>query len=70
MSSTNPPNPEDLIPPPTEIIDDNKVYSIAAACIALGVISSLFVVMRLGTRMWYRSFGADDWAAMAALVSL
>lgn len=59
---------EELIPPPTETNDTHKVYSVAAACITLGVVSSLFVCMRLGTRMWYRSFGADDWAAGAALV--
>ena len=71
MSVADPNTPlEELIPPPDHIIDDNKVYSVAAACIALGAVSGLFVCMRLGTRMWYRSFGADDWAAMAALVSL
>lgn len=69
MSLVDPNTPlDELLPPPAEIIDDNKVYSVAAACIAMGVISSLFVILRLSTRMWYRSFGADDWAAGAALV--
>ena len=57
-----------LLPPPTVINDTHKVYSIAAACIVLGVIASLFVLSRLALRFHTRAFGADDWAMIPALV--
>lgn len=70
MSLVDPNVPlEDLIPPPSAINDAHKVYSIAAACIALGIIAGLFVVVRLCTRVWCRTFGVDDYAAAVALVN-
>lgn len=65
MASTGAP----LLPPPTHINDTHKVYSIAAWCIALGVIAGLPVIWRLGLRYQTRSFGADDYAIIPALVS-
>lgn len=61
--------PTQLIPPPTVINDENKVYSIAAACIFLGILASLFALTRLVGRIWCRNFGLDDYAAAVALVS-
>ena len=58
-----------LLPPPTAIDNTHKVYSIAIACIVLGVIASLTVLSRLGVRLYSRAFGADDWAMIPALVS-
>ncbi|PLB50837.1 hypothetical protein P170DRAFT_311745, partial [Aspergillus steynii IBT 23096] len=71
-----------LIPPPETINDAHKVYSIAVACIVLGVVSSLCVLVRLGQRIHAHAFGSDDcaiipgllfyigWTAMAAYVNL
>ncbi|KAK8112005.1 uncharacterized protein PG998_008462 [Apiospora kogelbergensis] len=59
--------PTQLIPPPTVINDENKVYSIAAACIFLGILASLFALTRLVGRIWCRNFGLDDYAAAVAL---
>ncbi|KAH8696495.1 hypothetical protein BGW36DRAFT_381107 [Talaromyces proteolyticus] len=71
-----------LIPPPTEIDNAHKVYSVAIACIILGIIGSVTVIARLAQRGHARAFGADDyaiipgllfyigWTAMAAYVNL
>ena len=58
-----------LLPPPTQIDDTHKVYSIAIACIILGIVTSLIVLLRLGLRLSSRAFGPDDWAIIPALVS-
>ena len=58
-----------LLPPPTVVDDTHKVYSIAIACIMLGILASLVVLWRLGVRLYARAFGADDWAMIPALVS-
>lgn len=60
---------QQLIPPPTEINDAHKVYSIAAWCIVLGLVTSLCVLWRLGLRFQTSTFGADDYAMVPALVS-
>ena len=60
---------QNLLPPPTAIDDTHKVYSIAIACIVLGVVTSFIVLSRLGVRIKARAFGADDWAMIPALVS-
>ncbi|KAH7322481.1 hypothetical protein B0I35DRAFT_425871 [Stachybotrys elegans] len=57
-----------LIPPPTEIDNSNQVYSVPVACIVLGVITTILVLLRLGGRIWCKSFGTDDWVTLAALV--
>ncbi|CAD6590134.1 MAG: hypothetical protein ASARMPREDX12_004205 [Alectoria sarmentosa] len=58
---------QNLLPPPTAIDDTHKVYSIAIACIVLGVVTSFIVLSRLGVRIKARAFGADDWAMIPAL---
>ncbi|KAL8916331.1 MAG: hypothetical protein Q9172_006351 [Xanthocarpia lactea] len=63
MASSQP-----LLPPPSEINDTHKVHSIAAWCIVLGVVTSLCVLWRLGLRFQTRSFGADDYAIVPALL--
>lgn len=60
---------QQLLPPPTEIDDIHKVYSIAAWCIALGLVAGICVLWRLWVRTSTRSFGADDYAIIPALVS-
>ncbi|KAJ9236224.1 hypothetical protein DTO207G8_3236 [Paecilomyces variotii] len=71
-----------LLPPPETINNTHKVYSVAIACIVLGIISSGCVILRLMQRLSTRSFGPDDyaiipglmlyigWTAMAAYVNL
>ena len=63
------PSQQNLLPPPTEINNTHKVYSIAAWCIVLGLIASLCVLWRLGVRISTRQLGADDYAVIPALVS-
>lgn len=58
------------IPPPTKINDTHKVYSIAVACIVLGVFASLTVILRLIQRVRSRAFGLDDYAIIPGLVIL
>ena len=60
---------QNLLPPPTTIDDTHKVYSIAIACIVMGIVTSLFVLSRLWVRFHAGAFGADDWAMIPALVS-
>ena len=60
---------QSLLPPPREINDTHKVYSIAAWCIVLGLVASLCVLWRLGLRISTRALGADDYAVIPALVS-
>lgn len=59
---------EDLYPFPDEINDDHKVYTVTAISIALGVITSVIVLIRLGIRFAYKSLGADDYAIVPAVV--
>lgn len=59
-----------LLPPPTEVNNTHKVYAIAAWCIVLGIVASLFVIWRLGTRIRTKTFGADDYAIIPGLVSI
>lgn len=63
-----PPQPT-LLPPPTVVDDTHKVYSIAVACVTLGVVASLTVLSRFALRIRARAFGLDDWAMVPALVS-
>lgn len=56
------------IPPPTEINNSHKTYSIAIACIILGFITTLVVAARLAYRFWKKSAGLDDYAIILALV--
>lgn len=60
---------QELLPPPEDIDDTHKVYSIAVCCIVLGIVTSLFVLARVGLRFHARAFGADDYAIIPALVS-
>ncbi|KAK7996412.1 hypothetical protein PG989_004452 [Apiospora arundinis] len=62
------PKLEDLIPPPVEINDTNKVHSVANACIALGVLGTLSVAVRVGVRVGHGNLGADDYAIVVAVV--
>lgn len=57
-----------LLPPPIDINNTHKVYSIAAWCIVLGVVASGFVLWRLTVRIYTKAFGADDYAIIPALV--
>ncbi|KAI0006672.1 hypothetical protein F4779DRAFT_595391 [Xylariaceae sp. FL0662B] len=59
---------EDLIPPPTVVNDTHKVYSIAVASIVLGIITTLIVFVRLGTRLTTKTLGPDDYAIIPATV--
>lgn len=59
---------QELLPPPEDIDDTHKVYSIAVCCIVLGIVTSLFVLARVGLRFHARAFGADDYAIIPALL--
>ncbi|KAI1400389.1 hypothetical protein F4819DRAFT_367943 [Hypoxylon fuscum] len=59
---------DQLIPPPTERDDTHKVYSIAIACIILGVLGSAFVCARLWYRLRTKTFGIDDYAIVPSFV--
>ena len=59
-----------LLPPPETINNTHKVYSVAIACIVLGIISSGCVILRLMQRLSTRSFGPDDYVIIPGLVSL
>jgi hypothetical protein len=58
-----------LIPPPTQIDNTHRVYSIAITCIVLGILASITVVARLAQRLHAKSFGPDDFAIIPGLVS-
>lgn len=60
---------EALIPPPTVINDSHKVYSVAASCIALGVIATFTVLLRLGTRLRLGLMRNEDYVIVLATVS-
>ena len=60
---------QSLLPPPIAINNAHKVYSIAIACIVLGIAASLIVLLRFGLRIRAHAFGLDDWAMLPALVS-
>ena len=57
-----------LLPPPVEINNAHKVYSIAAWVITLCLLSSSCVLWRLGVRISNRAVGADDYVVILALV--
>ena len=59
-----------LIPPPAEVDDTHKVYSIAAACIVLCLVSCAMVITRLVLKIWKADWGADDYAIIPAAVEL
>ncbi|KAI0802233.1 hypothetical protein GGR55DRAFT_701198 [Xylaria sp. FL0064] len=59
---------DELIPPPDEINNTHKQYSIAITCVVLGVFASLFVIARLASRWHSRTLGLDDYAAIPALI--
>lgn len=58
-----------LLPPPTEINDTHKVYSIAIAIIILCIVTVTIVVARLVNRIRAQSFGKDDATIIPAVVS-
>ena len=64
MSTSN----SDLIPPPTEINDSHKNYAFGIACIVMGILGTLSILGRLVIRYHFRSFGADDYAIIPAMV--
>ncbi|KAI2769590.1 hypothetical protein F4815DRAFT_489605 [Daldinia loculata] len=59
---------ENLISPPTTVNDTHKVYSIAVSSIVLGIITTLVVFIRLGTRFTSKTLGPDDYAIIPATV--
>lgn len=60
----------EFIPPPTEINDTHKVYSIAIAYILLALLTCLVVVARLAYRFQKNNLGIDDYVIIPSLVSL
>ena len=64
------PQQQQLLPPPTEIINTHKAYAVATWCIVLGIIASLCVLWRLSLRVYSKNVGGDDYAIFVALVSL
>ncbi|KAI1391740.1 uncharacterized protein F4822DRAFT_441030 [Hypoxylon trugodes] len=59
---------EKLLPPPTTVNDDHKVYSFGVACIVMGIVGSSSVLSRLFIRYRHGSLGMDDYAMISALV--
>ncbi|CAG8951240.1 hypothetical protein HYFRA_00007988 [Hymenoscyphus fraxineus] len=59
---------ETLIPPPTELNDTHKEYSVAITIIILSLLTSLAVLARLGQRWSTRTIGLDDYAILFALI--
>ncbi|KAF3059928.1 hypothetical protein GL218_08761 [Daldinia childiae] len=59
---------DELIPFPTEVNDTHKVYRIAAACIALCIVTTGFVVARLTLRARSKNLGPDDYAIIPATI--
>ena len=59
---------DELIPPPTELNDSHKVYSIAVVCIVLCIVTTFLVLVRLGYRIQSRTLGADDYATIPSVV--
>lgn len=57
-------------PPPTEINDEHKVYSIAISIVVLCAITTIIVLWRLWARYKTESFGLDDYAIIPALVRI
>jgi hypothetical protein len=58
-----------LIPPPTEVNDTHKVYSVAISCIFLCVTACFAVIARLSVRFSSETLGFDDYAIIPATVS-
>lgn len=65
MSGTAP----TLIPPPTEVNDTHKVYSIAIGCAVMCGFTTLVVLGRLLFRWKTNTLGLDDYAFVPAIVS-
>ncbi|KAE8375364.1 hypothetical protein BDV26DRAFT_299785 [Aspergillus bertholletiae] len=59
---------DSLLPPPTEINDTHKTYSVAIGCILMGIIATFVVLARLFHRWHTCALGADDYAIMPGLV--
>ncbi|KAL2164999.1 hypothetical protein VTH06DRAFT_295 [Thermothelomyces fergusii] len=57
-----------LIPPPTEVNDEHKVYGVAVGCIVMCIVASSMVLWRLYLRVVNRKFGLDDYATAFALL--
>ncbi len=57
-----------LLPPPTEVNNTHKVYSIAIGCILMGIVGSAFVSARLWYRVRSKTLGIDDYAIIPAFV--
>ncbi|KAI1762243.1 hypothetical protein GGR53DRAFT_521814 [Hypoxylon sp. FL1150] len=57
-------------PPPTEVNNTHKVYSIAIGCILMGIVGSVFVSARLWYRVRSRTLGVDDYAIIPAFCLL
>ncbi|RYP10039.1 hypothetical protein DL765_008238 [Monosporascus sp. GIB2] len=66
MGSSSPSG--ELIPPPAERDDTHKVYSIAIACIVLGVLGSVIIGTRLRYRVRTKTIGIDDYAIIPSSV--
>lgn len=60
---------EELIPPPTEINDAHKVYSVAIACAVMGALAASTCILRLVYRFRSKAMGIDDYFTIPALVS-
>lgn len=60
----------ELIPPPTEINDTHKVYSIAIVYILLALLTCLVVATRLAYRFRTNNLGIDDYVIIPSLVFL
>ncbi|KAI0468863.1 hypothetical protein F4859DRAFT_516613 [Xylaria cf. heliscus] len=60
--------PSNLKPPPPQIIDTHKVYSIAIACAILGILGVVAVSGRLWYRIRSKTFGMDDYFIVPAFV--
>lgn len=59
-----------FIPPPTRVDNEHKVFSIAAAIIVIGVVTTILVGARLTYRFWKKNQGLDDYAIIVSLVSI
>ena len=55
-------------PPPAEINDEHKVYSIAVFIAISCIVTGFVVLWRLWSRFKTQSFGVDDYAIIPAVV--
>ncbi|KAK0636789.1 hypothetical protein B0T17DRAFT_613471 [Bombardia bombarda] len=56
-----------LLPPPDQINDTHKVYSVAVAVGVMAGVTTFIVLWRLYSRFMTRSYGLDDWTIIPAL---